>query len=143
VICLLDADCTYPPSEISTLLGQYKKESDIVSGSRFLGKNLGMPPMRKLGNVIFASMASILLRRRVYDVSSGMKVFSKRTFQALQPLPDTLDMMLVITIRGIKRGYDFKETPIEYGNRTGSSKLNTVSEGARFALTIVKTSILG
>jgi glycosyltransferase involved in cell wall biosynthesis len=142
-ICLLDADCTYPPAGIMTLYKAYKSESDIISGSRFLGRNEGMPPIRKLGNSIFAMMASILLGRRVHDVSSGMKVFSKGAFKALAPLPDTLDMMLVITIRAIKRGYSFKEIPIEYGNRQGSSKLSAIREGARFAITIFRTGIFG
>ncbi|MBD3388034.1 MAG: glycosyltransferase [Candidatus Altiarchaeales archaeon] len=143
VICLLDADHTYPPAAIPKLLGEFKGDGCIVSGSRFLGVNAGMPFIRKLGNTFFIYLTSILLMKRVYDVSSGMKVFSKTTFDELQPLPDTLDMMIVITIRSHKRGYLFREVPIGYDDRKGASKLSAFREGVRFLTTIVRTSILG
>ncbi len=142
-ICLLDADHTYPPDEIPHLMSHYTELGGIISGSRFLGTNTGMPIIRKLGNMFFIRLTSLLLLKRVHDVSSGMKIFSKDTIEKLKPLPDTLDMMLVITIRAIKKGISFKEIPITYMDRKGASKLSAFKEGARFFKTIVKTALLG
>jgi glycosyltransferase involved in cell wall biosynthesis len=141
-ICLLDADCTYPPSSIPQLLKNYRGDNCIVSGSRFLGKNMGMPFTRRVGNTFFLNLASILNGKRIYDVSSGMKIFSKRTFDSLQPLPDGLDMMLVLTIRSVKKGMTLVEVPIEYNDRKGASKLNSLREGTRFLMTVMKTSLI-
>jgi glycosyltransferase involved in cell wall biosynthesis len=142
-ICLLDADSTYPPKDIPRLLEAYGGDRCIVSGARFLGKNVGMPWIREVGNTFFYNLASLLNGRRIHDISSGMKVFSKKTFDELQPLPDTLDMMLVITIRAIKKGMTFKELPIDYHDRKGASKLHALRDGLRFLRSIVKTSITG
>lgn len=142
-ICILDADCTYPPSAIPSLLSLLDGGRTVVSGCRFLGSNRGMPPVRLAGNMFFTALASILLMRRVRDVSSGMKVMSKATFRALEPLPDTFDLMVVVTVRSIRRGFVLVEAPIEYRGRRGESKLRAFRDGWTFLGSTVRTCLRG
>jgi|WetSurMetagenome_2_1015567.scaffolds.fasta_scaffold172835_2 glycosyltransferase involved in cell wall biosynthesis len=142
-ICLLDADCTYPPSAIPSLLERFSGDGCIVSGSRFLGSNRGMPLMRMVGNTFFTNFASLLLMRRVSDISSGMKVFTRSTFNGLEPLPDTIDLMLSMTMKAVTGGLTFIEVPIDYNGRRGVSKLSVLRDGLRFFVTIVRCRLRG
>jgi len=142
-ICLLDADATYPSPQIPDLMDAFTGDGCIVSGSRFMGKNMGMPIIRKIGNKFFVILASTLMMHRISDISSGMKIFTKKTFNDLQPLPDDLDMIVVMTLRTLKRKMKFVEIPIEYRGRMGSSKLSAVREGFRFLRTIIHMSLFG
>lgn len=138
-LTFLDADGTYPPSELPKLtLSFIKSDADIVIGNRLSGAPTGMPRVRFLGNKIFAWLTSWVSGNHVTDCASGMRVFNKKVLVALYPLPDGLDFTPAMTTRGLLEGLKFLEVPISYHERSGDSKLSAVKDGFRFFGSILR-----
>ncbi len=138
IICCLDADGTYPPEEIPKLYHYLiTRDVDMVSGARLLGKCRGMPFIRKIGNHILSLFASLLLGRRIYDLASGMRLLRKETLVALLPLSNDLDFTVRMTLKSAAKKMPFKEIPIRYDERAGSSKLSISRHGKMFLQSIL------
>ena len=141
-IGFLDADGTYPP-EYFPRLCQTALESgtDIVIGSRMAGAQSQMPLVRRLGNLIFARLVSLISARRVTDSASGMRVFKHEILARLYPLPDGLNLTPVMSTRALHEHLGIIEVPIPYSERVGRSKLSVVRDGMRFAQSIIWTAL--
>ncbi|MBW3015143.1 glycosyltransferase family 2 protein [Candidatus Woesearchaeota archaeon] len=138
IICSLDADSTYPPEEIPKLYKIYlKRNVDMVVGSRMLSGAKGMPLIRKIGNKLLATFASIMLKTRIVDLSSGMRVISKEDVSKLFPLTDELDFTVKITLEYAAQKKRILEVPIKYEERKGKSKLSSTKHGYMFAKNIL------
>ncbi|MCB0104482.1 MAG: glycosyltransferase family 2 protein [Caldilineaceae bacterium] len=138
----MDADGTYPPEYYPHL---YKAacahNADIVLGSRMAGAHSQMPVVRRLGNLIFAKLVSLISARQVTDSASGMRIFRKAILPRLYPLPDGLNFTTVMSTRALHEELTMVETPIPYSERLGRSKLSVVKDGVRFAQSIVWTAL--
>src|SRR5437773_7237985 len=67
LLAFLDADGTYPPEHFPALCrSALEPDHDIVIGSRMLGNDSEMPLVRRIGNTLFASLLSVVAKRRVY-----------------------------------------------------------------------------
>lgn len=141
-IGFLDADGTYPPEAFPELCNALESsKADLVVGSRMSGASSQMPFMRRLGNLIFANMLSILSGVRVRDSASGMRVFRRAILPQIYPLPDGLNLTPAMTTRAIHENLKIVEVPIAYAERIGRSKLSVVRDGMRFTNTIVWTTM--
>jgi hypothetical protein len=138
----LDADGTYPPEYFPALCrAALDQEADIVVGSRMAGTESQMPPVRRLGNLIFARLVSLISAQSITDSASGMRVFRKSILEHLYPLPDGLNLTPVMSIRALHEQLKMIETPIPYSERVGRSKLNAVRDGVTFAQSIIWTAL--
>jgi glycosyltransferase involved in cell wall biosynthesis len=136
----LDADGTYPPEHFPELCEVVLQENaDLVIGSRMAGADSEMPLVRRVGNVLFANLVSLLGGHRVTDSSSGMRVIRREALPALYPLPDGLNFTPVMSTRALHEGIRWREVAIPYRERVGRSKLSVVRDGMRFLQTIVWT----
>ncbi len=141
-IGFLDADGTYPPEHFPELCqAALAEDADIVIGSRMAGAESQMPPVRRLGNLIFASLVSLVSAQRITDSASGMRVFKKAILERIYPLPDGLNLTPVMSTRALHEGLKMIEVPIPYSERQGRSKLSVVRDGMRFAQSIVWTAL--
>jgi glycosyltransferase involved in cell wall biosynthesis len=141
-IGFLDADGTYPPEAFPEMCRALEAHhADLVVGSRMSGAASEMPVMRRVGNVVFAGMLSLLSGVRVRDSASGMRVFRRRVLPQLYPLPDGLDLTPAMTTRALHENLKIVEVPIAYAERIGRSKLSVVRDGMRFTNTIVWTTM--
>ncbi|GIL15461.1 MAG: glycosyl transferase [Chloroflexota bacterium] len=141
-IGFLDADGTYPPEAFPELCRALEDEhADIIVGSRMSGAASQMPFMRRVGNLVFAGMLSVLSGVRVRDSASGMRVFRREILPRIYPLPDGLDLTPTMTTRALHEDLKIVETPIAYSERIGRSKLSVVRDGMRFTNTIVWTTM--
>lgn len=141
-IGFLDADGTYPPEYFPTLcrLGE-TSGADIVIGSRMSGSDSQMPKVRRLGNLIFARMVSLISAQKITDSASGMRVLRNTCLPMLYPLPDGLNFTPVMSMRALHERLIMVETPIPYSERIGRSKLNVIRDGIRFAQSIIWTAL--
>lgn len=142
LVGFLDADGTYPPEyfpKLCQVLAQ--QNADLVIGSRMAGAESEMPLVRRLGNILFANLVSIITAQRVTDSASGMRVFKKGILEQLYPLPDGLNLTPVMSTRALHEHLKVVETPITYSERVGRSKLSVVRDGMRFANSIVWTAL--
>lgn len=141
LIGFLDADGTYPPEYFPALCEKALNGADLVIGSRMSGAASEMPFTRRVGNIFFASLLSLISRQRVTDSASGMRVFKRQILEQLYPLPDGLNLTPVMSTRAIHEGISIAETPIPYSERVGSSKLSVVRDGSLFLRSIIWTAM--
>jgi hypothetical protein len=142
LVGFLDADGTYPPEYFPKLCQVLAQQSaDLVIGSRMAGAESEMPLVRRVGNILFANLVSIITAQRVTDSASGMRVFKKQILEQLYPLPDGLNLTPVMSTRALHEHLKVVETPITYSERVGRSKLSVVRDGMRFANSIVWTAL--
>lgn len=139
LIGFLDADGTYPPEYFPRLCEVALEGADLVIGSRMAGADSRMPVTRRIGNVFFARLLSLVGRRAVSDSASGMRVFRRDILATLYPLPDGLNLTPVMSTRAIHEDLRMAEVPIPYSERLGRSKLSVVHDGSLFLRSMLWT----
>jgi glycosyltransferase involved in cell wall biosynthesis len=139
LIGFLDADGTYPPEYFPQLCQEALKGTDIVVGSRMAGAQSQMPLTRRIGNILFANLLTILGNRRVTDSASGMRVFSRSVLDQIYPLPDGLNLTPVMSARALHENISMAEVAIPYSERMGRSKLSAFRDGKVFLQSILWT----
>lgn len=139
LIGFLDADGTYPPEFFPQLCVEAINGSDLVIGSRMSGADSQMPITRRIGNLFFANLLTLIGRQPVSDSASGMRVFKREVLERIYPLPDGLNLTPVMSTRAIHEGIHMSEVSIPYSERLGRSKLSVVRDGTTFLHSIVWT----
>lgn len=139
LIGFLDADGTYPPEYFPLLCQQILKGDDLVIGSRMAGADSKMPLTRRVGNLFFANLLTLIGRQRVSDSASGMRVFKREVMELVYPLPDGLNLTPVMSARALHENIRMSEVAIPYSERLGRSKLSVIRDGTTFLQSIVWT----
>lgn len=139
----LDADGTCDPKIFAPLCQKLADEkADIVLGCRMMGNN-PMPPVRRLGNQIFALLLATLSNRMVKDTASGMRVVRRSALPNLYPLPAGLHFTPAMSARAMLSDHmRIVEVPMPYAEREGRSKLSVLKDGLRFFRVILSTALL-
>jgi glycosyltransferase involved in cell wall biosynthesis len=143
VLGFLDADGTCDPEFFAPLCNQLiNNNNDVVLGCR-LNKNSEMPLLRRVGNVIFATLLSLFARSRVRDTASGMRVVRSSSLNRLFPLPDGLHFTPAMSARAMLSGaLRIGEVDMPYHERVGESKLRVIKDGLRFLRVILESAFL-
>ena len=141
LVGFLDADGTYPPEYFPQLCEAALAGSDIVIGSRMMGADSKMPLTRRIGNVFFASLLTLIGAQRVTDSASGMRVFKKSVLERIFPLPDGLNLTPVMSTRAVHENLKIVEIPIPYSERVGRSKLSVIHDGRIFLESMIWTAM--
>lgn len=139
LVGFLDADGTYPPEYFPHLCKKAMEGADVVVGSRMAGADSQMPMTRRVGNLFFANLLTILGRQRVTDSASGMRIFSRKILEQIYPLPNGLNLTPVMSTRALHESLKVAEVPIPYSERVGRSKLSVIKDGSVFLQSIVWT----
>jgi len=141
LIGFLDADGTYPPEYFPQLCERALNSDELVIGSRMKGAASEMPITRRVGNVFFAGLLTLIARHPVTDSASGMRVFRRNILDRLAPLPDGLNLTPVMSTRAIHEGVSVAEVAIPYSERVGRSKLSVVRDGSLFLRSMIWTAL--
>jgi len=139
LIGFMDADGTYPPEYFPALCKAAMNGADLVIGSRMAGADSKMPVTRRIGNIFFAGLLTLVGRTHVSDSASGMRVFKRTVLERMYPLPDGLNLTPVMSTRAIHEGISMTEVPIPYSERLGRSKLSVVRDGSIFLQSMIWT----
>lgn len=139
LIGFLDADGTYPPEYFPHLCRAALNGMDLVIGSRMAGEESKMPLTRRVGNLFFATLLTVLSHQKVTDSASGMRVFKREILEQIYPLPDGLNLTPVMSTRAVHEGVHMGEVPIPYSERVGRSKLSVIRDGRIFLQSMVWT----
>ena len=139
----LDADGTCEPKFFAQLVNALEEhEADVVLGCR-LNENSKMPWVRRIGNIIFASMLTLLSSSRVRDTASGMRVVRRACLPELLPLPDGLHFTPAMSARAMfSDTLRIVEIDMSYHEREGESKLRPGKDGIRFVKAILDAALL-
>ena len=142
-VAFLDADGTYPPESLPKMLAVAQEhDADMIVGSRFGSEKREMPFLRFVGNRLYAMLLSWLVRQKVSDVTTGLRILKKSSLFKLYPLPDGLDFTSAMSTAALHEDMNIIEVDIPYAKRTGSSKLSILNDGVRFLKTILNLSRL-
>jgi glycosyltransferase involved in cell wall biosynthesis len=139
----LDADGTCEPKFFAQLVNALEAhEADVVLGCR-LNENSKMPWVRRIGNIIFASMLALLSSSKVRDTASGMRVLRRACLPELLPLPDGLHFTPAMSARAMfSDTLRIVEIDMTYLEREGESKLRPGKDGLRFVKAILDAALL-
>jgi len=129
-VATLDADMTYPASDIPALLEKLERENlDFISTNRFANMAKGaMSAKHRFGNWVLSTATRVLFRVRLKDSQSGMWVFRKSCIGKLNVESDKMSFSEELKIEAFKK-LKAAEVPITYRTRVGEVKLQSWSDG--------------
>ena len=142
----MDADFSHDPNDLPRLYKSCKDNgSDLAIGSRYVnGVNIVNWPMSRLLMSFFASKyVKIITGMPVHDATAGFKCYQRKVLEKINL--DKIQFVgyafqIEMKFKLWDLGYNFKEIPITFKNRThGESKMNSsiISE-AIFGVIIIK-----
>jgi glycosyltransferase involved in cell wall biosynthesis len=135
-VLIIDADGQHPPADavrLASRLGEY----DLVVGARSSATQATWG--RRLGNATLNGLASYLTGRPIPDLTSGFRAARRSHLREfLHLLPNGFSTPTTTTLSFVKAGYNVAFEPVEARQRTGTSKIRLVSDGARFFLIVLK-----
>ena len=140
VIVTTDCDDTYPMEQLPEFLDAINDGADVVSGDRLSQSPDAMPAFNRLGNRLFAVLASALVGRRVHDTTTGMRAYRREVIESIEWTENT-GLSAELLLRPLIRGYSVREQPIEYRERAGETKLAPIRGGAAIAKSILTVSL--
>ena len=118
----IDADSQYRPEDIPLLLDEIRKGYDLVLGNRFLGGIEKMPLTKRLGNRLFSSVISRIIKYPIGDCQTGFRAFTREVAQKI-PITSTHTYSQEQIIRAVREKYRIKEVPVYFAARKGKSRL--------------------
>lgn len=124
VVVTLDCDDTYPAERIPQLADLVLKDGwDVVDGDRLEKKPGAMKLQNYLGNWLLAAIASVLFKKRLRDLHSGMRAYRASMLKELQFDAQGAALPVELLLRPLKSGYKVHVVPIEYKLRIGDSTM--------------------
>ncbi|MBU0623498.1 MAG: glycosyltransferase family 2 protein [Candidatus Thermoplasmatota archaeon] len=129
-LATLDADMTYPASEIPSLLDMLEsRDLDFITTNRFASMQKGaMGTKHRFGNWVLSATTRLLFRVKVKDSQSGMWIFRKSILKDLVLESDWMALSEEIKIEAFKKSRA-AEVPITYRIRLGDVKLSSWNDG--------------
>jgi hypothetical protein len=112
---------------------------DMVVASRPRRKEVAYRQGHSLGNALLTSVVSFLFGRKLKDMLSGYRVFSRRFVKSFPSLASGFEIETELTVHTLELRLPFEEVEVEHRERPiGSfSKLRTVRDGLRICWTIL------
>ena len=137
-ILICDADGTYPPDAIPSLLA-LADANDMVVGAR-TGPIVDTPLLRRIAKGVLRRLASYLSESKIPDLNSGLRVFAKDAVTPYFPiLPSGFSFTTTITLALLCNGGSVAYVPINYHRRQGRSKIQPIRETINFIILIFRT----
>ncbi len=131
LIAITDADGTYPVEELPVLI-HMTQNADMVVGAR-TKPGVVIPSLRKFPKWLLGKWANYLADRKIPDLNSGLRVFSKKIALRYEGLfPNGFSFTTTITLALECHGYIVKYRPIDYAARVGKSKIRPIQDTINF-----------
>lgn len=140
-IVIIDADGTYPIERIPELLKHYQRGFDMVVGQRqgkFYDESWLKRPLRQ----ILRFLVEFTTGRKIPDINSGFRIFSKRTVQSYSnQLCNTFSFTTSMTLAYLLTAKVVAYIPIEYHMRIGEKKVRLFKDSLRTLQYIVQAAL--
>lgn len=132
-VVMLDADLTYPISDIPEFVAELDEGADLVMGDRMDNIQPGAMHWlhRYVGNPVLTGILNLFFRTGVNDAHCGMRALRRDALPALDLRTTGMEFASEMVIRAAKVGLKIRDIPIEYHPRAGESKLSRFRDGWR------------
>ncbi len=138
LICITDADGTYPGDRIPGLVRQMDLNAMVV-GAR-VGGNVAIPLVRRPAKWAINKLANYLSQTRIPDLNSGLRVMRRDVLERfIRLLPAGFSFTTTITLAMLTNGYPVLFEPIDYEHRAGRSKIRPIRDTLNFVQLIIRT----
>ena len=128
---IADADGTYPLERIPELIASLEDGYDMVVGARS-GKHYRGTIFKMPARIVFKWLVEFTTGRRVPDINSGLRVFRKTAvLHYEEDLCNGFSFTTTITLIYLLTGKFVLYIPIDYGVRSGRSKVRIVRDSLR------------
>ena len=139
-VVITDADGTYPPEQIPSLLGRAETE-DMVVGSRAM-TDVSIPVIRRPAKMFLGALASYLSGRHIPDLNSGLRVMRRSSLMRfIHLLPSGFSFTSTITLAMLCTQHRVRYMPVTCAPRVGSSKIRA-SDFTAFLILVLRTVVL-
>ncbi|MGB5576433.1 MAG: glycosyltransferase family 2 protein, partial [Woeseiaceae bacterium] len=141
IIAFMDGDGQHDPKELAPLLQKLDEGYHMAVGARDSGSHANMG--RLFANGFYNGVASLLIGRRILDLTSGFRVARAKYFKEfLYLLPNGFSYPTTITMAFLRSGYPLCFVPITAATRVGKSHIRPIRDGIRFMVIIFKIATL-
>jgi glycosyltransferase involved in cell wall biosynthesis len=144
ILVTFDADGQHKIEDINRVISPIiNEESDLVIGSRFLGKSeKEVPKYRKVGIKIITKVTNATIKKQLTDSQSGFRAYSKKVLNELNPSELGMGISTEILIKASAKNFRISEVPIKITYDGNTSTHNPISHGSSVLLSTIKfTSI--
>lgn len=137
---LVDGDDTYDAASAPAMVDMlFARGLDMVTGTRVTQIQAAYRPGHRFGNVLLTGIVTRIFGKRISDMLSGYRVFSRRFVKSFPALSAGFETETELTIHALELRMPLGELATPYRDRTAgsTSKLSTYRDGARIFLTIL------
>ena len=140
---MVDGDDTYPADNAREMVDAVlNKNADMVIGDRLSSTYFteNKRPFHNFGNSIVKKSINVLFHSDISDIMTGYRAFSYRFVKTFPVLSEGFEIETEMTIHAIDKNMQIENVIVQYRDRPegSESKLNTVSDGHKVLLTIIK-----
>ena len=134
IYVMADSDDTYPANEVHKLIQPVADGlADMVNGDRLSStySKENKRPGHNFGNALVCGLIQLIWRKRVNDVMTGYRTFSRRFVKTCPILSNGFEVETEMTLHALDKRMSIVEIPIQYRDRPAGSvsKLRTIHDG--------------
>lgn len=141
---MVDGDNTYPSENANDILKALREDkADMVIGDRLSNGtyfNENKRAFHDFGNNLVKNSINYLYRANIKDVMTGYRGFNRIFVKSFPVMSNGFQIETELTIHALDKRFKLLEVMIDYRDRPegSESKLDTVSDGIKVLLTIMK-----
>jgi dolichol-phosphate mannosyltransferase len=140
-VVTMDADYSHNPKDVPRVVSAAKEGKGLAIGSRYCkgGRIINWSLFRLVTSRIANLIASILVKAKIHDYTSGLRCYSTKLVRAIVAdlHSQTYEIQIETVRQACRRKFDVREVPMTFVNRKkGKSKLtpNEIKEFISYIL---------
>jgi glycosyltransferase involved in cell wall biosynthesis len=140
ILIIQDGDLEYDPQDYAAILQPIVSgEADVVYGSRFLGKPIGMKLPNLAANRVLTAATNLLYSAGLTDQATAYKAFHMSVLNEIPLNANRFEFCAEVTAKVLRRGYRIHEVPIRYNARgVAEGKKIRARDGFEALWTLIK-----
>lgn len=137
-VVMMNADYTYSATYVDLIYELLRGSNDVVVGYRSLVESGSMTHTNSIGNWLLSMIASMLYRKRIYDLCSGMWGFRKEALDKFTLTSSGFSLEADLFTNLVKNGCKLEQIPISYRRRMGGAPKLHVLDGLKIGLFLLR-----